>query len=165
MFADIFYCRTKHIEGWALLGKCCMHRKSSSVCRKHEARHQKRQTNLSGISSKTLIFKYSYVVIFLRITVQLRRSQHACTLTPMNTHRQTLPRYEHIQRTEPTHLEIDEVTTGTTLSTGSPTTESIGINLGNYKHCAKLRTWTPTTKSVGINIGKCEPRAKSRTWT
>jgi hypothetical protein len=43
------------------------------------------------------------VLFFLNYTVQRRRSQHARTLTSMNTRTQTLP-YQHLQRTE--HRQI-----------------------------------------------------------
>jgi hypothetical protein len=63
-----------------------------------------------------------------------------CTHTyPTNTSTLTLP-YEHLQSTEPTGLEIHEVTVGASLSTGtSPTTESIApinpeINSGKSEH-------------------------------
>jgi hypothetical protein len=46
---------------------------------------------------------------------------HACTLTHMNTHNPTL--YEHLQKTKPIYLEIDEITTDASLSTStSPAT-------------------------------------------
>jgi hypothetical protein len=66
----------------------------------------------------------------------------------MNIHTQTLP-YEHLRRTVPTDLEIYEVTTGASLSTGtSPTTESIaplnpGINPGKYEHPCQVEDLNP----------------------
>jgi hypothetical protein len=57
--------------------------------------------------------------------------------------------YEHLRKTVPVHLEIDEVTIGVSQSTEtSPTTESItplnpGINLEkNVSTPAKSMTWT-----------------------
>jgi hypothetical protein len=69
----------------------------------------------------------------------MKSTQAAHTLTPMNTCTQTLP-YKHIRNTVPAHLEIDEVTVRTSLSTGtSPTTETTtslnpGINTEKYEH-------------------------------
>jgi hypothetical protein len=49
---------------------------------------------------------------FLNDTVQRRRSQHARTLIPMNTHTQTLPLWAPPNDWAPTYLEIPEVTNG-----------------------------------------------------
>ena len=68
---------------------------------------------------------YFLLIFFWDYTVQLRHSQctHTHTHTPMNTRTQTLPLWAS-SKTEPKILEIDEVTTGASLSTGtSPTTE------------------------------------------
>jgi hypothetical protein len=50
------------------------------------------------------------MIFFENYTVQGKRSQHARTLTHMNTSTLTLT-YEHLRRTEPVDLEIHEVTT------------------------------------------------------
>ena len=69
------------------------------------------------------------------------------TYSPLWIHVRKLYLYEHLWRTEPINLEIDEVTTDVLLSTGtSPTTESIAplnpeINPGKYENIrAKSRT-------------------------
>jgi hypothetical protein len=60
--------------------------------------------------------------------------------SPLPIHVRKPYSYEHLRKTVPAHLEIDEVTTSTSLSTGtSPTTKSIslinpGINPGKCKH-------------------------------
>jgi hypothetical protein len=79
-------------------------------------------------------------MFFLRIT----RVQTQTLTTRTHTHpyehtRKPYP-YEHLQKIVPTHLEIDEVTIGVSLSTRtSPTTESttplnLGINPIKYEH-------------------------------
>jgi hypothetical protein len=66
----------------------------------------------------------------------------------MNTVHKPYP-YEHLRKTEPADLEIHEVTTGTSLSTGtSPTTECIAplnprINLGKYEHPCQIEDLNP----------------------
>jgi hypothetical protein len=57
-------------------------------------------------------------IVFFNYTSTDADARHACTLAPINTRTQTLP-YEHIRKTVPTHLKINEVTTGVSLSTGS----------------------------------------------
>ena len=57
--------------------------------------------------------------------------------------------YEHLRKTEPADLEIHEVTTGASLSTGtSPTTKSIAplnpeINPGKYEHPCQVEDLNP----------------------
>jgi hypothetical protein len=55
-------------------------------------------------------------LFFLNYTVQRRCSQHARTLTPMNTRTETLPLLA------PSDLEIPEVTNGASSSTGTSLT-------------------------------------------
>jgi hypothetical protein len=77
--------------------------------------------------------------IFFENTVQHRRShKHTYTHLYERTHAHPYP-YEHLRRTEPADLEVDEVTTGASLLTGtSRTTKRIapdnpGINPGKCK--------------------------------
>jgi hypothetical protein len=57
--------------------------------------------------------------------------------------------YKHLRRSKPIDLEIHEVTTGVSLSTGtSPTTKTIepinpGINSGKYEHPYQVENLNP----------------------
>ena len=79
-----------------------------------------------------LVFKKSQIIIvnnydvsihiFFDYTVQLRQT-HARTLTPLWTHVRKPYPYEYLRRLSRQIIEIDEVITGASLSTGtSPTT-------------------------------------------
>ena len=69
--------------------------------------------------------------------------------SPLWTHVCKTYPYEHIRRTEPADLEIHEVTTDASLTTGtSPTIESIaplnpGINLRKYEHPCQIKDLNP----------------------
>jgi hypothetical protein len=84
-----------------------------------------------------LVWLYFYLKN-LRTRYNTDTYKHAHTLTPMNAIC-TSYHYEHLWRTEPTDLEVDEVTTYASLLTDtSPTTEKIapdnrGINIGKCK--------------------------------
>jgi hypothetical protein len=54
--------------------------------------------------------------LFFRITQYSVNAHNARTLTPMKTHTQTLPLYEHLPRLSQQILEIDEITTGASSS-------------------------------------------------
>jgi hypothetical protein len=63
---------------------------------------------------------YNDIIFFFEIhAVQRRRSQHASTLTPMNTRTQTLPLWAPPKDWAPADMEILEVTTGASASTGT----------------------------------------------
>jgi len=55
--------------------------------------------------------------IFFKLHSAIQMPQHTRTLTPY-PYEHTYP-YEHLRRTEPTDPKIHEVTTGTTLSSGT----------------------------------------------
>jgi hypothetical protein len=82
---------------------------------------------------------YVYECIFFRITQYNADVHNTHAYSPILIHLCKLYLYKHLRRTEPTNLEIHEVTTDASLSTGtSPTTESIAplnpeINPGNNK--------------------------------
>jgi hypothetical protein len=88
------------------------------------------------------------------------RSTHAHSL--LRIHIRKPNPYEHLRKTVPAHLEINKVTTGVSLSTGtSSTTEStLNPEIDEVTIGASLSTGTSsTTESTlnpEINLEKCE---------
>jgi hypothetical protein len=96
-------------------------------------RHSKTRISTSSMSQRchgTIIVR-KFLGIFANYKYRHRRSTRAGT---------SAYSYKHLRKTVPTHLKIDEVITGASLSTRtSTTTESItllnpGINLEKYEH-------------------------------
>jgi hypothetical protein len=87
--------------------------------------------------SKKLLLQGKLWFFLEHSTTQMLTNTHVHS--PLWTHARTPYPYEHLWRTEPADLEVDKVTTGASLLTGTPpTTETIapgnpGINPGKCK--------------------------------
>jgi hypothetical protein len=96
---------------------------------------------------------------------------HEHTLTPMNACTRTLPLWAPTKNwVGPENLEIDKVTTGTSLAMGtSPTTKRIvplnpEINLGKCKHLYQVRDLTQPAELRSICHGMGEMTLPFLTW-
>jgi hypothetical protein len=89
----------------------------------------------------------SNVVAFYIFRQRLELKSHHMSF--FRTHLRKPYPYEYLQKTEPIDLEIHEVTTGVSQSTGmSPTTESITplnpwTNPGKYEHPCQVENLNP----------------------
>ena len=82
-------------------------------------------------------------MFFLRITQV--HAKHARTLTPINTLRKSYP-YEHLRKSTPTYLDIDEVTIGVdknvaTIKSTIPLNPK--INSEKYEHPRQVENLNP----------------------
>ena len=113
-------------------------------------------SNLVCLASKLNFWNIYYCeknliwnICFFRITQYNVETHNMHAHSPIWTHVHKPYPYEHLRRTEPANLEINEVTTGTSLSTGtSPTIEIIVplnpiINLEKYEHTCQVKNLNP----------------------
>jgi hypothetical protein len=86
-----------------------------------------------------------FLFIFLRITQVQMQTFNTHAHSPLKIHIRKPYLYKHLWKTVTAHLKIDEITTGTSLSTGTlPTTESTtvlnpNINLEKYEHTCQVK--------------------------
>ena len=85
----------------------------------HVIKPSREVSKFSPLFSNTFL----HTIIFLRLHSTTQTLTRTHTHTPMNIHTQTVPPYEYLRKLSRQILEIDEVTTNVSLSTGmSPTT-------------------------------------------
>jgi hypothetical protein len=105
----------------------------------------------AGMSPKSIAGAF-----FIFIFMNLNKYKHR-----YSTH--TLTSYEHLRKTIPTHLEIDEITTNGSLSTGtSSTTENTTllnprINPKKYEHLCQVDDLNPGTQVLAREPNRARP--------